>query len=232
MSWKQNTMRGMRSNSMINQPTGGGSKKSGLATSNLGSAGVGLLHGRTYMGGPRGVQANYQNQDLVFHYKSYIGGIGHSVGGRSLGRMMDGVRIPNKKSDNKKSDEYVCQNGRCVWARGGAPKHICEGGCVGESYICDTNTLKCVLGPYGRPKSECEGICKALPLCPSPKNIKAYEVPSTTPRTKEGCNQYYFRSMLGVDGNPYYRCTNVMDRNNQPICGGMLIPANKCRPIQ
>ena len=91
MSWKQNTMRGMRSNSAVNQPTGGGPKKSGLAASNLGSAGVGLLHGRTYMGGPRGVQANYRNKDLVFHYKSYIGGIGHSVGGRSLRRMMDGV---------------------------------------------------------------------------------------------------------------------------------------------
>ena len=94
MSWKQNTMRGMRSNSAVNQPTGGGPKKSGLAASNLGSAGVGLLHGRTYMGGPRGVQANYRNKDVVFQYKSYIGGIGHSVGGRSLGRMMDGVRIP------------------------------------------------------------------------------------------------------------------------------------------
>ena len=92
MSWKQNTMRGMRSNSAVNQPTGGGPKKSGLATSNLGGAGVGLLHGRTYMGGPRGVQANYRNKDVVFHYKSYIGGIGHSVGGRSLRRMMDGVR--------------------------------------------------------------------------------------------------------------------------------------------
>lgn len=91
MSWKQNTMRGMRSNSAINQPTGGGPKKSGLAASNLGGAGAGLLHGRTYMGGPRGVQANYRNKDLVFYYKSYIGGIGHSVGGRSLGRMMDGV---------------------------------------------------------------------------------------------------------------------------------------------
>ena len=44
------------------------------------------------MGGPRGVQANYRNKDLVFHYKSYIGGIGHSVGGRSLGKMMDGVQ--------------------------------------------------------------------------------------------------------------------------------------------
>lgn len=88
MSWKQNTMRGMRSNSAINQPTGGGPKKSGLAASNLGGAGVGLLHGRTYMGGPRGVQANYRNKDVVFQYKSYIGGIGHSVGGRSLGRMM------------------------------------------------------------------------------------------------------------------------------------------------
>jgi len=85
-------MRGMRSSSAVNQPMGGGPKKSGLAASNLGSAGVGLLHGRTYMGGPRGVQANYRNKDLVFHYKSYIGGIGHSVGGRSLGRMMDGVR--------------------------------------------------------------------------------------------------------------------------------------------
>ena len=92
MSWKQNTMRGMRSNSVVNQPTGGGPKKSGLAPSNLGGAGVGLLHGRTYMGGPRGVQANYRNKDVVFQYKSYIGGIGHSVGGRSLGRMMDGVR--------------------------------------------------------------------------------------------------------------------------------------------
>lgn len=94
MSWKQNTMRGMRSNSVVNQPTGGGPKKSGLAPSNLGGAGVGLLHGRTYMSGPRGVQANYRNKGVVFQYKSYIGGIGHSVGGRSLGRMMDGVRIP------------------------------------------------------------------------------------------------------------------------------------------
>ncbi len=85
-------MRGMRSNRAVNQPTGGGPKKSGLAASNLGSAGVGLLHGRTYMGGPRGVQANYRNKDLVFYYKSYIGGIGHSVGGRSLHGMMDGVR--------------------------------------------------------------------------------------------------------------------------------------------
>jgi hypothetical protein len=92
MSWKQNTMRGMRSNSAVNQPTGGGPKKSGLAASNLGGAGVGLLHGRTYMGGPRGVQANYRNKSVVFHYKSYIGGIGHSVGGRSLHGMMDGVR--------------------------------------------------------------------------------------------------------------------------------------------
>ena len=41
---------------------------------------------------PRGVQANYRNKDLVFYYKSYIGGIGHSVGGRSLRRMMDGVK--------------------------------------------------------------------------------------------------------------------------------------------
>ena len=102
MSWKQNTMRGMRSNSAVNQPVGGGPKKSGLAASNLGGAGVGLLHGRTYMGGPRGVQANYRNKDLVFHYKSYIGGIGHSVGGRSLRRMMDGIQskpIPKYKCD-------------------------------------------------------------------------------------------------------------------------------------
>ena len=109
---KQNTMRGMRSNSAVNQPTGGGTaKKSGLAASNLGGAGVGLLHGRTYMGGPRGVQANYRNKDLVFHYKSYIGGIGHSVGGRSLGRMMDGVRsksIPSLTPDPLSSPLHMC----------------------------------------------------------------------------------------------------------------------------
>ena len=96
MSWKQNTMRGMRSSSMVNQSTGGGPKKSGLAPSNLGTAGIGLLHGRTYMGGPRGVQANYRNKNVVFRYKSNIGGIGHSVGGRSLHGMMDGVQNTSK----------------------------------------------------------------------------------------------------------------------------------------
>ena len=172
MSWKQNTMRGMRSNSVVNQPTGGGSKKSGLATSNLGSAGVGLLHGRTYMGGPRGVQANYKNRDLVFHYKSYIGGIGHSVGGRSLERMIDGIRSPSIRSPSK------------------------------------------------------------LPLCPSPNKFTNHcEVPPSTPRTNEACNQYYFRSPFDADGNPYYRCIALADIDNQPPCGGGIIPAYQCQPI-
>ena len=46
-------MQGISSNKSVNQPTGGGTaKKSGLAASFLGGAGVGLLHGRTYVGGP------------------------------------------------------------------------------------------------------------------------------------------------------------------------------------
>ena len=57
------------------------------------------------MGGPRGVQANYKNNDLVFHYKSTIGGIGHNVGGRSLHGMMDGVQSVSVKKSVKKSVE-------------------------------------------------------------------------------------------------------------------------------
>ena len=49
-----------------------GSKKSGLAASFLGGAGVSLLQGRTYVGGPRGVLANYLNKNLVFHYKYHL----------------------------------------------------------------------------------------------------------------------------------------------------------------
>lgn len=92
MSKKLVASRGMSSNLYLNKPVGGGPKKSGLAPSFLGGAGVSLVRGRSYMGGPRGVQANYKNKDLVFHYKSTIGGIGHSVGGRSLHGMMDGIK--------------------------------------------------------------------------------------------------------------------------------------------
>ena len=89
----------MSLNLYLNKPVGGGPKKSGLAPSFLGGAGISLVRRRSYMGGPRGVQANYRNNNVVFHYKSTIGGIGHSVGGRSLHRMMDGVQSVSMKDD-------------------------------------------------------------------------------------------------------------------------------------
>ena len=100
MSKKLVASRGMSSNLYLNKPVGGGSKKSGLAPSFLGGAGVSMVRGRSYMGGPKGEQANYKNKDLVFHYKSTIGGIGHNVGGRSLYRMMDGVNNYSLSSTN------------------------------------------------------------------------------------------------------------------------------------
>ena len=103
MSRKLHAMRGTRSVTITNQPQGGGMKKSGLANSNLGSSGIGLMHGRTYLGGPRGVQANYKNKDLVFCINQ-IGGIGHSVGGRSLHNMMDGLSC---QEEAKESFMYV-----------------------------------------------------------------------------------------------------------------------------
>ena len=99
MSKKLVASRGMSSDLYLNKPVGGGPKKSGLAPSFLGGAGVSLVRGRSYMGGPRGVQANYRNHNVVFHYKSTIGGIGHNVGGRSLHRMMDGVQSVSMKDD-------------------------------------------------------------------------------------------------------------------------------------
>ena len=104
MSKKLVASRGMSSNLYLNKPVGGGSKKSGLAPSFLGGAGVSMVRGRSYMGGPKGEQANYKNKDLVFHYKSTIGGIGHNVGGRSLYRMMDGVNNYSLSSTNINKD--------------------------------------------------------------------------------------------------------------------------------
>ena len=65
-------MRGIRSNRSINRPIGGGPIKSGLAASFLGGAGVGLLSGRTYTGGPRRVQANYRNKNLIVNNQNLI----------------------------------------------------------------------------------------------------------------------------------------------------------------
>lgn len=137
-------MRGMRSNSAVNQPVGGGPKKSGLAASNLGGAGVGLLHGQTYMGGPRGVQANYRNKNLVFHYKSYIGGIGHSVGGRSLGRMMDGIRsapVVNKDSKYIVYSNSVCDTSN-GWKSGDIFSDVLADCTMSSNCLCiSTNTI-------------------------------------------------------------------------------------------
>ena len=105
--WKLNSMRGTRSNIWTTQPQGGGMKKSGLAPSNLGSSGIGLMHGRTYLGGPRGVQANYRNKNIVFCINQ-IGGIGHTVGGRPVWNLMDGLNCqddPGYGNDPNYEDE-------------------------------------------------------------------------------------------------------------------------------
>ena len=89
MSLKQRSMVGTRSNSWTNRPQGGGPKLSGLPNA-LSSAGVGMMFGRTYRGGPAGLLANYKNKNQVFCINQ-IGGIGAHGGGRSLFKMMDGL---------------------------------------------------------------------------------------------------------------------------------------------
>ena len=88
MSLKQRSMVGTRSNSWTNNDQGGGMKKSGIPNS-LSSAGVGMIIGRTYTGGPPGILANYKNKNLVF-CTNQIGGIGHRAS-RALFNMMDGL---------------------------------------------------------------------------------------------------------------------------------------------
>jgi len=83
-------MVGTRSNSWTNNNQGGGPKKSGIPNT-LSSSGVGMIFGRTYTGGPRGLLANYKNKNLVF-CTNQIGGIGAGGGGgRPLFNMMDGL---------------------------------------------------------------------------------------------------------------------------------------------
>ena len=96
MSLKQRSMVGTRSNSWTNRPQGGGMKKSGLPNA-LSSAGVGMMFGRTYVGGPPGLLANYKNKNLVF-CTNQIGGIGGGGRGRPLFNMMDGL---NCKGEGK-----------------------------------------------------------------------------------------------------------------------------------
>lgn len=109
MSKKLVASRGMNSNLYLNKPVGGGPKKSGLAPSFLGGSGVSLVRRRSYMGGPKGVQANYKNNDLIFNYKSTIGGIGHNIGGRSLHRMMDGIQSFTVKKSIGPSQYHILE---------------------------------------------------------------------------------------------------------------------------
>jgi len=90
-------MVGTRSNSWTNRPQGGGPKLSGLPNS-LSSAGVGMMFGRTYVGGPPGLLANYKNKNQVFCINQMSGGVGAHGGGRSLFKMMDGLDCKGKKN--------------------------------------------------------------------------------------------------------------------------------------
>ena len=82
-------MVGTGSNRFTNGDQGGGNMKSGLPNA-LSSAGVGMMFGRTYRGGPSGHLANYKTKNKVFCINQ-IGGIGSKGGGRSLFKMMDGL---------------------------------------------------------------------------------------------------------------------------------------------
>lgn len=73
----------------------GGNKKSGLPGS-FSSAGVGMMLGRSYTGGPSGFLGNYKNKNRVFCINQ-PGGIG-AHGGRSLFKMMDGLGCKGAKS--------------------------------------------------------------------------------------------------------------------------------------
>jgi hypothetical protein len=89
MSKKQRSMVGTGSNIFTTGDQGGGNMKSGLPNA-LSSAGVGMMFGRTYSGGPPGHLANYKTKNKVFCINQ-IGGIGSKGGGRSLFKMMDGT---------------------------------------------------------------------------------------------------------------------------------------------
>ena len=71
MSKKQNSMIGVRSNRWTTGDQGGGMKLSGIPN-NLSSAGVGMIIGRTYLGGPPGLMANYKNKNIVFYINQTI----------------------------------------------------------------------------------------------------------------------------------------------------------------
>ena len=117
------------------------------------------------MGGPRGVQANYRNKDLVFHYKSYIGGIGHSVGGRSLGRMMDGVRstLVVKKNVIQYYNNYSPDWPYCGGLTATCPPHTnaCCQGVKPNTWNCYDNTTHfCCPQPSGQ-------VCPTGKKCPT-----------------------------------------------------------------
>jgi hypothetical protein len=111
MSWKQNTMRGIRSNKSINKPIGGGPKKSGLAASFLGGAGVGLLSGRTYTGGPRRVQANYRNKNLIVKNQNLITKNKLTSSEEKPDSSKDVNYIPKEPFSPYKTEPFVLLNG-------------------------------------------------------------------------------------------------------------------------
>ena len=128
MSLKQRSMVGTRSNSWTNRPQGGGMKKSGLPGS-LSSAGVGMMFGRTYVGGPPGLLANYKNKNQVFCINQ-IGGIGSKGGGRSLFKMMDGVNCKGGVKDSAAPTLFKCISGECKpSSEGGIPLPQCKTVC-------------------------------------------------------------------------------------------------------
>ena len=99
MSLKQRSMVGTRSNRWTNRPQGGGPKLSGLPNS-LSSAGVQMMFGRTYRGGPPGLLANYKNKNQVFCINQLSGGVGAHGGGRPLFKMMDGTNCKGGGKDS------------------------------------------------------------------------------------------------------------------------------------
>ena len=156
------------------------------------------------MGGPRGVQANYRNKDVVFQYKSYIGGIGHSVGGRSLGRMMDGVRIKSTLSSGPKHPTQTSIGEYCDCSR------IPRPACAATDCTHPTQTPPTISSPP--PILHCPK--NLVPNCNSIVNSKtctnSYKQAQGTPFP----SNWGFPCQVNANG----KCQDVTDSGHRSIC--------------
>ena len=163
MSLKQRKriMGGTGSNSWTNRPQGGGMKKSGLPNS-LSSAGAGMMFGRTYTGGPRGLLANYKNKNLVF-CTNQIGGIGSKGGGRSLFNMMDGLNCKGRREIGEERTPTPLDLTTPLTCQSVSPSVTdawCDMNCNHTPPYCPAGSCKCN-GPAPKPLT-CQSVSPSV----------------------------------------------------------------------